>query len=254
MVRARDFQWDTRFGMSTLTNRLNSLSNSAGTVAPFPVGNVGRVLPGYQLGVMVSKKIISINQTTGVVTVDSAFKPVANSLPTFEAALSNTFRLGKYISVSASLDTKRDFSIYNLTNYFRETQVIRDARRLVPGRISALERLRRYGNPTVGQPAFVQLGGAPTSVQEVREAYIQPGDFTRFRELSASVNLPTSWANAVRGSSAQFTVAFQNVMLFTNYEGGDPEVLTNVASQFDRADFLTVPNPRRVLMRLNFTF
>ena len=254
MLRMRDVQWDMRYSMNTLTNRLNSLSNDQGTVAPFFVGNVGRMIPGYQLGVMSSKRILAINPTTGVVTVDSVFSPINNVLPTFEASLYNTFRLGKYVQVAFSIDTKRDFGVYNLTDYFRETQVVRSARRLVPGTVSAFEWQRRYGNPNPGTPAFVQLGGAATTVAEVREAFIQPGDFTRIRELSTTLTLPASWTNRIGASSAAFTIAFQNLMLFSNYQGADPEVLTNIASQFDRAEFLTVPTPRRVIMRLNLSF
>lgn len=254
MIRSRDLQWDLRYSMNTLTNRLNSLSNAEGNVAQFPVGNVGRMIPGQQLGVLTSKRILAINPTTGVVTVDSGFRPINNVLPTFEAALYNSFRLGKYIQLSASIDTKRDFGIYNLTDYFRETQVVRDRRRLVPGAVSAFEWQRRYGNPTVGQPAFVQLGGVSTTVAEVREAFIQPGDFTRVRELAGTVTLPTEWMSKIGAATGAVTIAFQNVLLFSSYQGADPEVLTNIASQFDRSDFLTIPTPRRVIMRLNLTF
>ena len=256
MVRSRDLQWDMRYSMNTLTNRLNSLTNDQGTVAPFFTGNVGRMIPGQQLGVLTSKRILAINPTTGVVTVDSAFRPINNVLPTFEAALYNSFRLGKYIQVSASIDTKRDFGIYNQTDYFRETQVVRSARRLVPGTVSAFEFQRRYGNPTVGQPAFVQLGGVSTTVAEVREAYIQPGDFTRIRELAGTITLPAPWMNKIGATTGAVTIAFQNVMLFTSYQGPDPEVITGLVNngQFDRSDFLTIPTPRRVIMRLNLTF
>ena len=230
------------------------MGHAEGTVQQFPVGFAGYMIPGQQLGVFASKRILAMNPTTGVVTVDSGFRAINNVLPTFEAALYNSVRLGKYIQLSASIDTKRDFGIYNFTDYFRETQVVRSPRRLVPGTVSAFEYQRRYGNPTEGQPAFVQLGGVSTTVAEVREAFIQPGDFTRIRELAGTVTLPTPWMAKIGAASGAVTIAFQNVMLFTNYQGADPEVLTNIASQFDRTDFLTIPTPRRVIMRLNLTF
>lgn len=46
----------------------------------------------------------------------------------------------------------------------------------------------------------------------------------------------------------------QNVALWTRYGGPDPEVVSNIGNQFDRQDFLTLPNPRRIVLKTNFTF
>jgi hypothetical protein len=53
----------------------------------------------------------------------------------------------------------------------------------------------------------------------------------------------------------------QNVKLWTKYEGSDPEVISNSntgtgegGSQFSREDFLTLPNPKKMILRLNLTF
>lgn len=250
MVRSKNFSWDLRYTMNTLENEVEAL----GRVSPFFVGNVGRVEVGLPAGAMVTKPILNINEQTGVVQVDTAFRSVNKPLPDFEAALWSSVKFGKYFTVTGSIDTKRGFGIYNLTDFFRETQLVRSDRRLDTLLLSRRERLRRYGNPTTGQPAFVQLSGVSTTVNEVREAYIQNADFVRFRELALTANLPTSWANRFKAQGGAITIAGTNLMLWTAYEGPDPEVLTAITSQFDRADFLTVPNPRRFTVRVNLTY
>jgi hypothetical protein len=100
-------------------------------------------------------------------------------------------------------------------------------------------------------------------VSDVYEAFIQPGDFVRLRELSASYDLPVNLIAGVgRGiTGATITVAMQNVKLWSKYEGADPEVVsdpnttaTSRAGQFSREDFLTLPNSKKTLIRLNLTF
>jgi hypothetical protein len=51
-----------------------------------------------------------------------------------------------------------------------------------------------------------------------------------------------------------FTLAGQNLALWTDYEGADPEVISAATGNFSRTDFLTLPNPRRIVFKTNFTF
>ena len=251
IFRGRNFSWESRLNFNTLKNELVDL----GGVPAF--GTLNRFTEGYQLGSFVSKRVQSINEQTGIVTVADTFEVVGNPLPTFEAGWTNTFTLFKNFRVSSLVDTKRDFLIYNLTDYFRETQLVRSNRRLDPTVLPAVERLRRYGNQTAGQPAFVQLNGKATTVDEARDGFLQKGDFVRFRELGVTYDVPRSLLGTRFGVSAMSVgFALQNVALWSDYEGADPEVVTdpNAAFGVGRTDFLTLPNPRRALLRVNFSF
>jgi hypothetical protein len=55
-------------------------------------------------------------------------------------------------------------------------------------------------------------------------------------------------------SAASIGFAMQNVALWTDYEGPDPEVITSPGANFNRTDFLTLPNPKRSVLRINLTF
>lgn len=253
LLKLRNLGWESRLNFNTLDNKIIDL----GGVAPF--GTLNRFTEGYQAGSFVSKRIRSIDVASNRVIVADTLEVVGNVLPSFEGAWSNTFTLFRNLRVATLIDTKRNFYLQNNTDFFRETQLVRSNRRLDPTILSAEERLRRYGNPTAGQPAFVQENGAATTVNEVRDAYLQKGDFVRFREMSFSYTLPNAaLLRRARVDGGTIGLAFQNVALWTDYEGADPEVVSATqntgAGQFSRSDFLTLPNPKRTLLRVNLTF
>lgn len=249
LISTANFDWETTLGGNTLKNELISL----GEINPF--GTTYRFTEGYQLGSLVTKTIRSIDETTGVVTVSDTLEVFGGTLPTREWNWFNTFTVFKNFRISTLLDSKTGHRVFNNTAFFRETQLVRDANRVDPDLLSRRERLRRYGNDTPGKPAFVQENGAATTVNEVREAYFQSGDFVRLREVSLSYSLPANLASRLgilKGGT--FTIAAQNLALWTDYEGADPEVVSNLGNDFDRQDFLTLPNPRRIVFKTNFIF
>jgi TonB-linked SusC/RagA family outer membrane protein len=256
ILRTARLGWTSRVSFNTLHNELVSL----GGLAPFSTSNgSNRFVEGFQTGAWVSKRIRNINEETGVVTVSDTLESAGNVLPTFEGSWSNTFTLFKRLRMVAMFDTKQDYLVQNYTQFYRETQIPVSANRVDPNKLSRRERLRRYGNPTPGQPAFRQENGGATTVNEVRDAFLQPGDFVRFRELSFSYDLPPGIASRIGPvSTASLGLAFQNLKLWSDFEGADPEVngysdLTGTAG-FGRSDFFTLPTARRALLRLNITF
>jgi len=256
-LRLRNFEWDIRASGNTLHNELTSL----GGVPSFNLnGQRNRAVQGQQLGVFMSKKIQNIDVANSIVTVSDTLVPMGNILPTLEWNLSNTFTLMKHFRITGSFDSKRDFEVFNNTQYFRETQVVRSNLKLDKTVLSREEFLRRYGDDT-GRPIgpFVTTAGKAATVSDVYDAYIQNGDFVRLRELSFAYDLPASLLSNTGGKlqGATITLAMQNVKMWTRYGGADPEVVSNpngVAGGFSREDFLTLPNARKVLLRLNISF
>ncbi|MBW7934050.1 MAG: SusC/RagA family TonB-linked outer membrane protein [Gemmatimonadaceae bacterium] len=250
-LRLNNLNWNVRLGANTLHNELLSL----GSVLPFALGGAGRTIVGQQLGVFVSKKIQSIDVAANKVIVNDTLTPMGNLWPTLEWNLTNTVTLFKNFRVSAMLDAKRDFLVQNWTAYFRETQLVRSNLRLDTLALSKYERLRRYGNLTPGQPAFVTVTGKSATVSDVIDAYLEPGDFIRLRELSATYTVPQKYLRTLRNtiSGASITWAMQNVKLWSDYSGPDPEI-NSQAGAFSRQDFLTIPNPRKQTIRVNLNF
>jgi TonB-linked SusC/RagA family outer membrane protein len=255
LVNAPTLSWDVRLGANTLHNEVTDM----GSIAPF--GTLNRVQAGMQLGSWVTNRIISINEATGVVLVDSVRSFAGNVLPTFEANLSSNLTVLRNLRLYASIDTKRGHKVRNFTDFFRETQLVRSDNRLDTLKLSRVERLRRYGNPNAGPgvPAFVTVlgctgGSCARTVNDVQEAYIQDASFVRLRELSLTYSMPPTFARAFRAQSAAITLAGQNLALWTEYQGYDPEVVSDAGAAFNRDDFFTQPPVRRVVLRVNLTF
>jgi hypothetical protein len=66
--------------------------------------------------------------------------------------------------------------------------------------------------------------------------------------------MPQSMARAFKAQAASVTLGGQNLHLWTNYEGYDPEVVSAAGDRYNRDDFFTEPPVRRWTVRLNLTF
>jgi TonB-dependent starch-binding outer membrane protein SusC len=269
-IQMSNLIWDVRLGLNTLDSKITDM----GDVAAF--GTLNRFEEGYEPGMFVGLRIRSINQnnvaTCGPVTyttpgpciiVADDFERIGPVLPTFEGNFSTNLTLFRDFNIFGLIDWKKGNYLYNLTDFFRETQLVRSNRRLDPTVLTPLERLRRYGNPTAGQPAFVREGVKPgfpatATVNEVRDAFVQKADFVKLREVSASYTLPVRYASYLRSQEAMITVSARNLATWTDYEGFDPELLSVAAgagaNQFARQDFLTIPPSKQLTFKLNLTF
>ena len=248
-VNKPDLSWDIRLGANTLHNEVTDMD----TIAPF--GTLNRVQPGLQLGAWWTRKIVSVDTVTGVVRVTQSPTFAGNVLPTFEGNISTNLTIKRNVRLYALVDTKRGHRVRNFTDFFRETQLVRSNARLDTLVLSKVERLRRYGNPNAGQPAFLtDSTSTPMTVNDVQEEYIQDGSFVRLREVSLTYTLPRSWSRALRTANASVTVSGQNLGLWTKYEGYDPEVVSNAVSLLNRDDFFTQPPVQRYVVRVNLSF
>jgi hypothetical protein len=251
-VNRPNVSWELRIGANTLHNEVTDMGRGRDSVAPF--GTLNRVQTGLQLGAWWTRRIISIDTTTNIVRVTE--KPVfaGNVLPTFEGNFSTNVTVMRNLRFYGLIDTKRGHKVRNFTDFFRETQLVRSDNRLDTLKLSRTERLRRYGNLTPGQPAFLTPLDSARTVNDVQEAYIQDGSFVRLRELSVSYSLPAHWAQVLRATTASVTLAGQNLALWTKYQGYDPEVVSNAVALYNRDDFFTQPPVRRYVVRVNLTF
>jgi outer membrane receptor protein involved in Fe transport len=85
--------------------------------------------------------------------------------------------------------------------------------------------------------------------------YIMPADFMKLRELSATYTLPSTWVERVGVSQASVTVAGRNLWMWTKYEGtADPEVAFTGTSNFETADYGSIPMQRRWSVSFNLNF
>jgi TonB-dependent starch-binding outer membrane protein SusC len=248
LLETAAFGWDARVAFNTLHHEITDM----GDVTPF--GTRQRFAPGYQAGAYFAHRVVGYERNdAGEPTraiVSDTLEFVGNNLPTFEGSFTNTFSIARNIRLSGQLDWKRGFMLYNNTAQFRDRSWQNSEawhRRNDPDFMTAEESRSRYG-------PFVSTEGRAIGVTSVDDAYIESGDFVRLREVALTYSLPRGVASRFGGTGASVTLAGRNLGLWTDYTGEDPEVQGISFDDFARWDFLTMPQARRWVARVNFQF
>jgi hypothetical protein len=264
VITMPNFGWDMRLGFNTLDSKIEDL----GGIESYSSGWAQMIEEGYEPNAFFVRQVThfvldasdpqaNICGTDGsgafqqcaIVTDDPEWK--GNYLPDFEGSLSTSMTFLKNIRVYALLDWKQNFMIYNNTDQFRERQFgqgERWVRRDDPTfNQSDQERLRRFG-------PFFNSEGTQLSAGVVDDAYTEPGDFTRLREVSVHLSVPDQYLSLFRGVDGA-TVSFggRNLALWTDYSGPDPEVGLYLSND-RREDFLTLPQERTMFVELTLRF
>jgi iron complex outermembrane receptor protein len=87
--------------------------------------------------------------------------------------------------------------------------------------------------------------------------YLEKGDFLRMGNLTVGYTFTSSALERLKIKSARFFVNGQNLLLFTNYSGFDPEVNTDKTLNGVPSagiDYLSYPRSKAVALGLNVTF
>ncbi len=247
LIETAAFAWDARLNFSTNTNEVTDL----GDVEPF--GTNQQVRPGYAAFGYWTHKVLDFDVAANRAIVSDTMQFVGNPNPGWEGNFSSTFSLPGGLSLYGQMDWAGDFTIYNNTDQFRERQFgtgerwVRRFEVLTPE-----ERLRRFGDESAN--AFVTESGGRVPAALVNDAYFEDGTYLRLRELTLSYTMGPEIANLFRAQRATLTVGGRNLGLWTNYLGADPEMISAAGASFSRTDFLTVPQSRRLIARVNLTF
>tara|TARA_R110002096_G_scaffold80169_1_gene188020 strand:+ start:2534 stop:5845 length:3312 start_codon:yes stop_codon:yes gene_type:complete len=84
--------------------------------------------------------------------------------------------------------------------------------------------------------------------------YIEDASFWRLREISITYNAPGTFASKLGFSRVSLTLSGQNLGLWTDYSGLDPEISSTGQTNFDTEEFLSQPPIRSWKARLNLSF
>jgi TonB-dependent starch-binding outer membrane protein SusC len=159
-------------------------------------------------------------------------------MPTRTLTVSPTITILGNLTLNALFDYRGGFYNYNLTQEFRCT-------------ISAFNTCPEVNNP---KAPLADQAAAIARLEGSSWGYIEPGDFTKLRELSATLLLPARWAHHLNASGLSLTVAGRNLHTWTKYKGFDPELNSQSPTGFSTTDFLTQPPLRTWTMRFDVTF
>ncbi|HVA57139.1 MAG TPA: SusC/RagA family TonB-linked outer membrane protein [Gemmatimonadaceae bacterium] len=257
VVDRRDFKFDLDASASTNTNRLLQLG--AG-IPPITFNNGEQMhVQGYPLGGYWQRAILSYKDLNGdgiLSRANCAGQPVVvggpacevvlsatpqyrgSALPTKTLTVSPSFTVFRNLRLSALFDYRGGFYVYNETQEFRCTS-------------SAFNSCPEVNNP---HAALADQAAAIAKLEGSSWGYIQPGDFTKLREVSATITLPTAWAHRVNAAGLSLTFAGRNLHTWTKYKGFDPELNSLSPSGFSTTDFLTQAPLRIWTTRLDISF
>jgi len=246
--------WDVGFTANTLRNKLVSLGSVAiPNQAEISPDLTLRYTPGQPLSAWYSSQVLSVDTVAGYATVTNTPVYAGPQWPTFQANLSNTVTLLHNLTLYALLSGQSGGKILNVTSLILDLFGTSAEMNLPAGQggYSKAERTRRLG------PFRTESG---TRVGLVLDSYLQPTDFLRLAEVSATYTLPPRIASRVHASGASLTLAGKNLHLWkrSQYQLWDPGVLSNTAvtgtRQYGTFEEFTVPQPRRFVARLTLQY
>jgi TonB-linked SusC/RagA family outer membrane protein len=157
---------------------------------------------------------------------------LGKSRPDFTGGFYNTFSW-KGLSLNIGLQYSYGANVFNENRIGLEqgrgypNQAARTADRWVPTLYSydpenpSEKTLLREGN----NGNLIRIVGAPVETQLV-DRYIEDGSFIRLSDLSLAYNFPKQITNKLDISNLRIFINGQNLKLWTNYSGYDPEVNT----------------------------
>lgn len=120
------------------------------------------------------------------------------------------------------------------------------------------------GTPFRGN--VIDFGGGPVAADagwyldngggfgSVGEQFIQDGSWTRLREATLSYSLPQSLIGKTGLSNVTIGVTGRNLLLWSDFEGADPDTNLTGSSKGRGLHYFTNPGTRSILFNLNFGF
>lgn len=279
-ILTENFTWSSSFNISTNKNEVTSLSEGV----PSIINQYSITLPGNPVGMIYAVRTGGIDPATGrrifldgegtevyyqhVVTQDSPAQhkwayadgseappitpsddasPYKNPAPDVFGGFSNslswkgfelnallTYQMGGYL-YNGTQATMRDQRFWN-----NSTDVMR--RWQQPGDVTDIARVVNGDNISMGNTMAI-------------DSNVSSSDFLRLKNVMLAYNLPSNWVEKVDLSHVKLYVSGQNLAIWTDYTGMDPEISTNANNPMMQGiDRNQAPNARTITLGANITF
>ncbi len=243
--------WGADLTISASTNK-NELLDLGGT--PPQIGTNSRVVEGYPLSGWWGRPITGWNDKNddGILTYNA--DPNLNEVYVGDSAIFLGYATPRFnMAITPGVDLfNRRLRISMLIDrrdgnrYYNNTERIRCASRL---------NCNGLNNPNASFEEQAMVVAALNHPARTNAGFMQPGAFTRLREISVSYQMPALITNALRSRDATLTFAARNVATWSRYRGVDPENDFTVTDGGDfPQDFQTFGPPSYYIIRLNLGY
>lgn len=169
------------------------------------------------------------------ITVSAEDVFLGNPLPKRQMAIAPELTLFKMLRVSALIDHKGGYKLFNFTRRFRCA-------------FGVCQEAFDPNSPLLDQAANLAINFGTDAL------YVEDATFTKLRELSFTLIAPESLRRMVGGRAIELSIAGRNLHTWTDYKGFDPEINSEPGGNFTTSDFLTLPPTRSWTARVNVTF
>ena len=170
------------------------------------------------------------------VTVAPTNSFLGNPLPKQEMSVTPELTLFKTLRVSALIDHKSGYKLYNLTRVFRCS-------------FGICQEGFDKNTPLIDQAANIAL-----NIFGSDALYVEDANFTKLRELTFTLIAPERMRRIVGGRAMELSIAGRNLHTWTKYKGFDPESNSTPGANLGTSDFLTLAPTRSWTARVNVSF
>ncbi|MGH7603228.1 MAG: SusC/RagA family TonB-linked outer membrane protein [Gemmatimonadaceae bacterium] len=244
VINTRPVAFNFLISASNNLNTLLSLGNIPGTdtkVPPIIVNTQQKHVVGVALGSYWQRPYVYSDANGDGIVERSEIKLgdtavyLGNILPKREYSFSPTMTLFNVLKVSALIDHKGGFKLFDNTRRFHCS-------------FGTCQEAYDKTQPLADQAAAIAIALGTDA------GYIENAAFTKLRQLSFTLLAPDHLARTFRVQNLDFTVAGQNLHTWTKYKGFDPELNAVDGANFSTQDFLTLPPSRTWTARIDVTF
>jgi hypothetical protein len=281
----KDFKWNSNFNISFNTNKVLELSSGQqglisqvnfDTNPSFPyiavVGGPIAQMLGYKWlgnyqysdfdllpnGTYVLKGNVSANGAArtaikpgdikyedingdGIMT-DADKVVIGNPNPLFTGGFSNNFNY-------------KGFDLNVLFSFSYGNDILNANRLIFEGSQGASNMFATYVNrwsPENQTNLYPRAGG--TTIAAICSRAVEDGSFLRLKTVALGYNLPAKVLQKINVKSARVYCSAQNLYVWTNYQGSDPEVSTKPGALTQGFDFAAYPRSFQLTFGFNFSF
>jgi hypothetical protein len=260
LADTRSFAFDLAVSGSINDNKLVSL----GPVPP-QINTTWRAVAGYPLFGFWAQPILGWKDKNGDGILVHSDDPALNEVFVGDSAIFRGYSSPRYLtSLQPGIDLfGRRLRLTSLFDYkggykwYNNTERIRCVSRQNCNGLMNADVVNHQLRPRASFEEQAMVVATRDDPSKTLDGFFQPASFIRWREFTATWNLPESWAGRyLRSRTASLNFAARNLHRWTNYRGIDPEIdrLAGDSPNAPGEEFQTLGIPTYYTLRLNISF
>lgn len=252
-IQTKDFTWGIDINFTKNESIVEELPEGVETITLNGFGGAQvRVVAGepygqiYGLGWMKNEDGRTLIDSNGYPILDPNERVIGNPNPDWTAGITNTITY-KNLSISGLLDIRQGGDIWNGTRgvlYHFGRHIDTENR----GETKIFDGVQSSGEEntiavTLDEGWYTGLG---SGFGPQAEQFVEDGSWIRLREVAISYKMPETWFNNTIIKGANISIIGKNLLLFTDYDGIDPETNLFGAINGPGLEYFGNPNTKSI--------